>query len=184
MSTIYYKFVIDENDVEGLLAYSLFKRHEIQANNQYINAYKATHNGQSPPNIKKLDPNTVTPSILNTFRREASNILLETTANLMGKKISEIENILNQAQFDVALKKCLNDKEYLNTHKNLLKENLTDQDLLSIYESSLKKLKQRKWTTIGLNIASSFIFALLIAILVFVIYLYKPAYVDIIRSLF
>lgn len=198
-SKVYNQFVTDDKDVVGMLAYSLFRRHEIQSKKQYIENYKADHNGQSPSDsgVKKIVTNIVTPAILNSFRKEASDTLLDTTAELMGQQIHQCEEELSKGYLDAALKNsltdndylkthkefffnCLTDKDYLKTHKDFFLNCLKDNDLLNHYK---KTFLQSKWMTIGLNMAAALLLSVSVAVLLFTIHMLNPNSSEAIRKI-
>ena len=101
---IYSKLVSSEDDVEGMLAYSIYKRHKIE----FITNYKDQHQGTAPSD-KDMDSffiSSTTDSQLEKYRERAGALLSETVVSMAGNQIDQYEDEMLR-DYQTHIKKCL-----------------------------------------------------------------------------
>lgn len=88
-SIIYERLVQDENDIVGLIAYSIYKRHKIE----FIKSYKETHDGKAPTpeEFKAFVLSTCAPVSLKQYRDNAETFLQQMTLEAAREEISAFE---------------------------------------------------------------------------------------------
>ena len=129
---IYSKLVSSEDDVEGMIAYGIYKRHKIE----FITNYKEM-NGGAAPSDKDMDSffiSSTTDSQLEKYRKLAGALLSETVVSMAGDQIDKYED-----------------------------------DMLRDYQTHIKKCLPSSWKTIGLNMAATPLFSLLLGVAYFML---------------
>lgn len=135
--SIYDKLITGKDDVIGMLAYSIYKQHKIE----FIEDFKRKK-GKCPEDsdFEYFIMSSVTPSQLKKYRESARAILSENVAAAVQDELLRID-IDFQKSIDSVVKRHTDDVEKV------------------VEKHSASNLK-----TIGLNIASSFLFSILLVI--------------------
>lgn len=90
-NSIYLKLVADENDLIGLIAYGLYKKHKIE----FIESYKADRGClPSKDDCSSFATSSSTPLQLQQYRDSAEALLQKMTLEAAKVEISEFENTL------------------------------------------------------------------------------------------
>lgn len=135
--SIYDKLITGKDDVIGMLAYSIYKQHKIE----FIEDFKRKK-GKCPEDsdFEYFIMSSVTPSQLKKYRESARAILSENVAAAVQDELLRID-IDFQKSIDSVVKRHTDDVEKV-----------------------VEKHAISNWKTIGLNIASSFLFSILLVI--------------------
>lgn len=87
-NTIYNSLVRDENDIAGIIAYSVYKRQKIE----YINNFqKDKHQLPNDEDLKAFTDMSVAPSQLEFYQNEAAFLTEEFLTNVLAEDIKERE---------------------------------------------------------------------------------------------
>ena len=135
--SIYDKLITGKDDVIGMLAYSIYKQHKIE----FIEDFKRKK-GKCPEDsdFEYFIMSSVAPSQLKKYRESARAILSENVAAAVQDELLRID-IDFQKSIDSVVKRHTDDVEKV-----------------------VEKHAISNWKTIGLNIASSFLFSILLVI--------------------
>ena len=135
--SIYDKLITGKDDVIGMLAYSIYKQHKIE----FIEDFKRKK-GKCPEDsdFEYFIMSSVTPSQLKKYRESARAILSENVAAAVQDELLRID-IDFQKSIDSVVKRHTDDVEKV-----------------------VEKHAISNWKTIGLNIASSFLYSILLVI--------------------
>ena len=89
---IYRELVVDENDLIGLIAYGLYKKHKIE----FIEAYKSENFGQEPSldACNAFANSSCTPTQIKQYRDSAETLLQKMTMEAAREEIDKFENNL------------------------------------------------------------------------------------------
>ena len=101
---IYSKLVSSEDDVEGMLAYSIYKCHKIE----FITNYKEQHGGTAPTDkdMESFFISSTTDSQLEKYKERAGTLLSNTVMNMAGDQIDQYEDDMLR-DYQTHIKKCL-----------------------------------------------------------------------------
>lgn len=101
---IYSKLVSSEDDIEGMIAYSIYKRHKIE----FITNYKEQHEGNAPSDkdMESFFISSTTDSQLEKYKERAGSLLSETVVSMAGDQIDHYEDEMLR-DYEKHIKKCL-----------------------------------------------------------------------------
>lgn len=101
---IYSKLVSSEDDIEGMIAYSIYKRHKIE----FITNYKEQHDGTAPSDkdLESFIISSTTDSQLEKYKECAGSLLSETVMSMAGDHIDHYEDDMLR-DYQKYIKKCL-----------------------------------------------------------------------------
>lgn len=134
---IYSKLITGKDDVVGMLAYSIYKQHKIE----FIEDFKVKK-GKAPEDsdLEYFIISSIAPSQLAKYRESACAILSENVAAAVQDELSRID-IDFQKSIDSVVKR----------HADSV-------------ETAVEKHSSSNWKTICLNMASSFLFSVILVI--------------------
>lgn len=100
---IYDKLVASEEDVVGILAYGIYKRHKIE----FIEQFKSKHNKEpEPTDFETFYMSTTTESQLKKYHDQAENMLQETVTLVTGEELKRYEHKM-LSEYEERIKSCL-----------------------------------------------------------------------------
>ncbi len=143
---IYSQLVTDENDLVGLIAYGMYKRHKIE----FISSYRESHNGEDPTDsdCKAFALSTCTPCGLKQYRREAE-ILIQ-------------RMILESASEEIETAK----EEMLNDYREEIRDAITSDRPLALHEfgNVVASKMPNGWMSVLWSVLGAFAFAIFVSI--------------------
>lgn len=143
---IYGKLVENDNDLVGLIAYGLYKRHKIE----FIESFKAQHPGQEPSDddCKAFALTSCTPSALKHYRDRAESLLQQITLTAAREEINTFEDdMLHQYRSEIASALAKGKSDVLNDFGSVVKEQLPSW-----------------WSSFGASVAGALVFSIIIYI--------------------
>lgn len=143
---IFTELVHDENDLIGLIAYGLYKKHKIE----FIKSFKAANPGQEPSDddCKAFAMISCTPSALKQYRDNAETLLQQITLTAAREEINSFEDdMLHQYRQEISSALAEGKAETLS-------------ELGAIVKAQLPSW----WSSFGASVAGALVFSIIIYI--------------------